>query len=168
MSQAEAPTTQLELSINCSYFSHDLKESVNRRVFTILVFFQLLLGSAVMGKAFNPIILGLLIAVISAAQAAFKFSDAAAKNRASKIGYSKLRDLIHGNDDDFKIFCDVQERYNDELSREAHISSTYSMIGQQCAYIKLGWKDRVTLTKWHKFIAFFGGTTQIFENKSHQ
>ena len=165
MSQEKLGYTDLEFNINCSYYSHDLKESLNGRVSNILVFLQILLGSSVMGKIGSPSVVGFLIAALAAMQSAFKFSDAAAVSRSSRIAYSRLRDRIRGNDENPEIFHDIQEKYDEEFSKEHHVSSSYSKVGQQCAYIKLGCKDRVELTWWHKTLAILGGATQIFEGK---
>lgn len=165
MSHTDLGCTNLEFDINCSYYSHDLKESLNKRVGNFLVFIQILLGSSVMAEIWNPVVVGFLIAAIGAAQSAFKFGDAAAESRASRIAYSRLCDRIRGNDEDPEIFHDTQEKYDEEFSKEPHVSSSYSKVGQQCAYIKLGCKDRVNLTWWHKTLATLGGATQIFEGK---
>lgn len=118
-----------------------------------------------MGKIWSPFWAGLLIAGIAAVQSAFKFGDAAAASRSSRIAYSKLRDRIRGKDDDPEIFFDIQDKYDEAFSIEPHVSASYSKVGQQCAYIKLGCQDRVKLTRWHKILAFLGGATQIFEDK---
>ena len=165
MSQAEqrkVEPSQLEIDINTTYYAHDIKSRIFRHLGLLFAFGQLLLGSAIMTKIFNPTFLGFCIAFIGALQATIKPASEEAASRVFKLEMNELADEIHGSGENSEVFWAVYSAFNTASKKEPDISNTVLMIAQQCAHIKLGIKQRVHLNIWQKALAVFAGVTQIF------
>lgn len=80
------------------YYSHLLESMTSRfneRANKTLSFFLIVLGSAVIGSYFNPVFMGLLIALISAFNTVGAFGASSELSRVQSSRYLKLYNCLH-------------------------------------------------------------------------
>lgn len=154
---SQHPVSDREFELQHSYYVEEVVESFNRRLGTILTFMQFLLGSSVVAEIGSAYVTGLAIAVIAALQATYKFGERAEHGRHQKLAYAKLIDRFRSGDTE-NLYDDVTEA----RKSDSPASSSFQLIAQQCAYIKVAEDDKIKLTLFHKALALFVGATQVF------
>lgn len=159
MSQEGHAVTALEIEINTTYYAQDINEALNRRINTVLTCMQFLLGSSVMAQVGWPFLVGLMIAGISALQAACKFSEKSSKSRECRLTYSKLVNAI-SLADDREAYDAVEREHHAAEVNEPQVSHRLLLIAQHCAHQKLDQEPpKLSFSLFQKTIAAFVGVS---------
>ena len=139
------------------YYSHHLEKMfsiITGRIDKILSFLLLLLGSSVFGGLGHPILIGLLIAGISAIKMSFHFEAAAEHSRKQASAYLKLY-TVHFQFANDQELLDAIADAQDKDHNPWHVLTYPAMVATQIAS---GKTPTAKLTFIEKCFAFFAGT----------
>lgn len=99
------------------YYSHLLESMTSRlnsRVSKTLSFLLIVLGSAVISHYFNPVLMGVLIALISALNTVCSFSESAELARVQSSRYLRLYNCLKGADSDEDLMQQLMKIQEDD------------------------------------------------------